>query len=579
MQNKVISNKWYFLVLVAILLLGFFLRIHHLDQFSIAGDEFYTILVSNYVSQEGGLQPFLYNSFFTNKDWLPSDSVSHLMEAIARRDNGSGFFYYTALHYWVKIFGFEDWSLRFFSTFVQILLLIAIFYFGKVHLKSKKVGLLAAFLAASSPFLIAYSQVARTYSLVFLMILINSHFFLKCVKENPKLKYFLLWAFTALGALLSHYSTFVVFIFQGLFLLLFQFNNLKNHFKYFLLSGIIIVGGMLGWLVSPGGKYSFAAIEVSKNAYNLLLESGGGFEWLQKSNFQTISTQLWKVISMSNLLFDRFAFEVIGYKNYVITFFILVLSISLRKRITGNNRSTYVLLVDLLFSIFILNFVSNHAVSFLLLYYLGILVFTSWKSLIPQQVEEKYVIGIYLFSFICLVGFGIMDKNTMRIIPRYAGYSYAFGLLFISIFFLKIFLNHKEHRYLLAALIACLFYSNLELMKRFYGDKMEPYFYSNSIPRTKNQYIEVANKIKSSYAVGDTVIYPSFQYKNNTTAVGLPNYSVQVAQYINLYLHDSPKTIYQKVDTTNLDKVFLKSSSKKMVLIHQFTNPVYLKDW
>ena len=85
--------------------------------------------------------------------------------------------------------------------------------------------------------------------------------------------------------------------------------------------------------------------------------------------------------------------------------------------------------------------------------------------------------------------------------------------------------------------------------------------------------------ILKNYQKGDTLIYPSFVFKPTKFDIETPHHSVQVAQYMNLYLHNVDQTIYQKIDTMNLDKIILQKPSGKKNIIYQFKNNLYLKDW
>ncbi|MEY2793700.1 MAG: hypothetical protein RJA76_1692, partial [Bacteroidota bacterium] len=550
-KNK--KNLLYFGLLIAVLFLGTYLRMYHLDQFSIAGDEFYTVLSSNYVSQEGGLQNFLNQTSFTNKDWKPSNDLQDLFFSMARRDNGSGFLYLFLLHYWIKLVGFEDWGLRLFSVLINIVLVTGVFFFCKNHLKSKITGLLATSFACISPFLISYSQVARTYSLVFLMALICSHYFLITLRseKNNQWKPFIWYGIFAFLTLMSHYSSFVILIFQAGFLLIFSWKNLLSHFLKYLVAALIPIIGMAIWLNSPGGSYSFNAIEVSKIYYNQVASAGGN-EWLHLISIKSVGTQLLKVFAMSNIFFDQLGMEALGKRNFILTGLIAGVSILLRQQNQIKLKVGLLIALDLICFIVLFNFVTNHGINFIILYLLIILTFSHFKEIIPQSIQEKYILGIYLFSFISLVLFGLMDGNTFRIIPRYAGFGYVFGIIFSCIFIIKIWQRQQTNsNYLIAFL--CLFtaISTKSLISDIYNDKMEPYFYSWPKARSKNQYIIASKKIDKMYMKGDTVIYPSFVYKNSKFEVGMPHHSVQVAQYMNLYLNQSPKEIYQKIDTTN----------------------------
>ena len=70
--------------------------------------------------------------------------------------------YYLALHYWRAAFGQSEFSLRSVSAFAGVVLVALTFRLGR-GLLGRDAGLIAALLAAVSPFAIYYSQEARAY--------------------------------------------------------------------------------------------------------------------------------------------------------------------------------------------------------------------------------------------------------------------------------------------------------------------------------------------------------------------------------------------------------------------------------
>jgi mannosyltransferase len=73
--------------------------------------------------------------------------------------------YYWLLHAWIRFFGRSEVAVRSLSVVVGVLLVAVVYQLGK-QLFDSRVGLLAAFIAAVSPFLVYYSQEARMYALL-----------------------------------------------------------------------------------------------------------------------------------------------------------------------------------------------------------------------------------------------------------------------------------------------------------------------------------------------------------------------------------------------------------------------------
>jgi mannosyltransferase len=73
--------------------------------------------------------------------------------------------YYWLLRLWTMVFGTSEAALRSLSALLGVLLVLVIADLGR-RLQNKAVGLVAAFIAAISPFQVYYSQEARMYMLL-----------------------------------------------------------------------------------------------------------------------------------------------------------------------------------------------------------------------------------------------------------------------------------------------------------------------------------------------------------------------------------------------------------------------------
>src|SRR3989338_10315335 len=131
------------IMLIAIILLGSFLRFYNLEKESFWLDEGATALaVKKYstseilhnIAEDGQILPEYYPSY---NDDLPA--------------------YPLILSIWSKVFGVSELSLRAFSAILGILALIAIFYLAR-YLFDEKTALLATFLSAVNLTLLWYSQ-------------------------------------------------------------------------------------------------------------------------------------------------------------------------------------------------------------------------------------------------------------------------------------------------------------------------------------------------------------------------------------------------------------------------------------
>ena len=97
----------------------------------------------------------------------------------------SPFLFNLLLKYWFKIFGYTPEIGRYFSVFLSTLSLITLLFFSSTF-RDKNTSFLILFLIAFNIFLIDYSGETRSYSLVYLLSLINIFLFIKIfiLKQN-----------------------------------------------------------------------------------------------------------------------------------------------------------------------------------------------------------------------------------------------------------------------------------------------------------------------------------------------------------------------------------------------------------
>ena len=122
-------------ILIAILLIGLFLRVYDLANESMWGDEAFSIYIANLN---------LSQIFFYPENNPP--------------------LYFMILHWWINLFGDSEISIRFPSVIFGFLSIFMIYKVGN-QIYDKDVGILSSLLLGLSVFHIHYSQEARTYSL------------------------------------------------------------------------------------------------------------------------------------------------------------------------------------------------------------------------------------------------------------------------------------------------------------------------------------------------------------------------------------------------------------------------------
>lgn len=153
--------------------------------------------------------------------------------------------YYMILHYWMQLFGNSEFSIRFPSV---IFGLVSVFVIYKIssELFNKEVGLISSILLSFSLFHIIYSQEARQYALMMLLILISNFFYLKLLN---RIKYKTTIGYIISTVLLTYtHMIGLFFIIPQFIYYIFKFRQCKNNIKYWFIIQFIIFILFLPWI-------------------------------------------------------------------------------------------------------------------------------------------------------------------------------------------------------------------------------------------------------------------------------------------------------------------------------------------
>ena len=194
------TENWIKIALLLILVLAAFLRFYHLDAQSLWADE------GNSVSLSGRS--------------LPS------ITAGAGHDIHPPLYYYL-LHFWMRVFGNSEFAVRALSALLGTALVYLTYLLGR-RLSNYRLGLVAAFLSAISPFQVYYSQETRMYILLAALSALSVYSFIKFLEaeapktsnQRPVISNQYLWIGLYILAttlsLYTHYSFPIVMVMQNL---------------------------------------------------------------------------------------------------------------------------------------------------------------------------------------------------------------------------------------------------------------------------------------------------------------------------------------------------------------------------
>lgn len=186
-SKKEITRDW--LIILAISTAGFLLRMFQLGKKSISFDEFYSVTIAS----EKSFGKMI--TLFTSTEVHPP-------------------LYHFLLHFWLTL-GKSELILRLPSVVFGTLIVIATYCLGKV-LFNKKVGAIAAFITAISPFQVVHSQEVRMYTMVTLLVVLSFIFLLFAMNKGG-VRYWIGYVMTIVLAMYTHYYAILILAAQNVF--------------------------------------------------------------------------------------------------------------------------------------------------------------------------------------------------------------------------------------------------------------------------------------------------------------------------------------------------------------------------
>ncbi|MGK0357218.1 MAG: putative membrane protein, partial [Spirosomataceae bacterium] len=148
-ENKRLTSA----LLILLLFVAACLRFYKIGDHGLAGDEKYSMYVSQFVVIEGGKEPNSIRNarYFTPEQFWDDVKPYHFFESIARLDTGNGAFYTLSLRLWMNVFGKSDAAARSLSAVFNLATILLLFYFVRDFFKNTSLALLVTFLSVISP--------------------------------------------------------------------------------------------------------------------------------------------------------------------------------------------------------------------------------------------------------------------------------------------------------------------------------------------------------------------------------------------------------------------------------------------
>ncbi|WP_332368604.1 glycosyltransferase family 39 protein [Spirosoma telluris] len=479
---------------------------------------------------------------------------------------------------WTQLFGLSDFSLRFPSVLFSTLLVGLVFVFVRRHFQSERLALLSAFLTAIEPFFIAYSHMARNYSMSFFLTLLATHLFLLILSRNQAGratgKLMLAYGLLFVTALLSHYLTITVFLCHGLYALIYV--RPARRWVPFLVTGLVGIGLVSLWFLFGGGAYTFKTLAYQAQFYrNLALTDPykNGFGIILPATLLNVaerSAPIWAdLFIISNGLGQT---DTLGIRNLAIAVFFGLLAVGLLFRY--HKISPLPLWVFLFYPVLLL--AALPLITVVNLQFVVVAALPSFAYLLLLAIRRQagegrlallvFVGMLAVVPTLFLIIMSFRNGHTYGITQRYSGFSFPFSVILVSLLLQQLIRLSTEFREILVVVLVIQSYFVSRLLYHIYQDEEPKYTYF-ARPREPNPYYLVAQKIKQAYVPGDTVLYPSVRLhpRDEIEKTYWP-FSIQDAQLTNMYLPKDAEYL-QRMDTTEVNKItLLKKSGQKITL-------------
>jgi len=389
---KTFFEKPYFYLFI--ILVGISLKFYKVEQKFFWDDEIATVLHTSGISLNDYEKQIPVNTIFPRSYF---DNILNLNERnLKLSDQIIGLSlmpqltpaHYYYLIFWVRLFGDQYISYRYFSIVIFILSLPFLFLLTKKLFRSSTAGWIAASLYAVSPFFHSYTQEARYYILWSLAVLIMHYLFLMASENQNRLW----WGIYILAGILAIHTTILISILFIMHLTYYLIFHRKNWKPFFIGLGIISLF-TLPWLIF---------IYRYRNAID------GSLTWqlIDEGHINIGEILMFQLKNIAFVFFDARVFKFDKSIFLIINFTILLLSI--------------ISLIIIFKKAGIKQFLFVVLATFTGIIVLGSLDFfrNSFTSNLPRYHLQNYIGALLMFAF---AGKTLLEKSSV-----------LFGILFIT---------------------------------------------------------------------------------------------------------------------------------------------------
>jgi hypothetical protein len=232
LPGRRVPSRLYWLALLAVLLVGFALRVYRADHQEIWGDESAKLAVVN-------------------------QGVAYLYDPGAEVHPR---FFHTWLFVWYHLFGYNVFGLRMLSVLFGMLGLPLLYVLARDLSSSSAVGLAACFALALSPFHIAYSQDLTMYALLFVMVTLSFYALARALRgRGPRWRTWGLYVTTSILMLHTHYYAAFALAAQNLFVVSAYWREWRRLAGWIVVQGLV-AAGIVPWFLVHYPRFAGQAV-------------------------------------------------------------------------------------------------------------------------------------------------------------------------------------------------------------------------------------------------------------------------------------------------------------------------------
>lgn len=603
------------LLLSFLLVLALGLRLYRVGTYGIYFDEKSTLLISQAVCLEGANQKDVFSKpYFTPAEFWKPKTINDFIEANIRGDIGNSPAYYGVLWLWLKVFGLSDASLRMPSVIFSTLIVWLLFVFVRRHFQPRqpasnaqytgslaprsvdKLALTSAAIATVEPFFVAYSHIARNYSMTFFLTLLATHIFLLILERVRQSTGYvrhsgtpsLLWLYFAYGAVfvtavLSHYLAITVFLCHGLYALLYLRNG--RAWLTLALTGFVGLGLISLWFIYGGGTYTLYILEEQKNFYrNLALTNplNNGFGIILPATLPNIATRAVPVFSDLFIVTNGLSQVLSVIQNSLLALGVGAGStLIIHRYFSVSKPPVWVYAAVTILLLAGIPFYTMQPIRLLVLSVALPFIYLIGRFVVDRTDtdQQRFVVLLCLLAFIptlFLLFMAWRSGHTYGITQRYSGFSFPYVCILVALGLYQLTSLRWWFSLPIAAVLLLQAGHIVQTLSDIYADTSPKYTLFGK-PRIANPYRSSAQRLTQLYSPGDTILYPNkkriiFSEKNDKTFSPVSLYD---AQLVNVYLPKDAQYI-QRVDPNERDRIILvKAHTDKKITIFDFQGTTY----